>query len=237
MKHLLKKRENESHPGKAGNRGKRTPALLTEGAYEALVDMLRDGALSSGSFVTIPHLVEMLDFPLAAVREAVKRADAYGFLNVIPKRGVMIMDSGPETTRACLSLRAMFDMEGARRLIKSGADIPLKALRAAHEDMLERAQREMTPDLPRQAIRTDLSLHDALSAGLDTRLEAGLYDENRHRIAIIQNTRAFVPNRIVSAMEEHLAIIGALEARDAAAAAEAIRLHLQNTLQWWGVPD
>ncbi|UUP18972.1 GntR family transcriptional regulator [Nitratireductor thuwali] len=237
MKHLIEKRENEGRTGKAAARGGQAPALLARGAYDALVDMLRDGSLSSGSFATVPDLVEMLDFPLAAVREAVKRADACGFLNVIPKRGVMIMDAGPETTRACLSLRAMFDVEGARRLVKKGADMPLEALRAAHEDMLERAQREMTPDLPRQAIRTDLSLHDALSAGLDTRLEALLYDENRTRIAIIQNTRAFVPNRVVSAMEEHLAVISALETRDADAAADAIRLHLQNTLQWWGVPD
>ncbi|MCT7374088.1 GntR family transcriptional regulator [Chelativorans salis] len=237
MKHLPEKRENGSRLENTGKRKKASPDRLTQGAYNALVDRLRDGELSSGAFVTVPGLVEMLGFPLAAVREAVKRADAFGLLTVIPKRGVIVMDAGPETTRACLSLRALFDVEGARRLIKKGADLPLKALRADHEEMLERAQREMTPELPRQAIQTDLSLHDALSVGLDTWLEARLYDENRNRIAIIQNTRAFVPNRIVSAMEEHLAIIAALEARDGEAVAEAIRFHLQSTLQWWGVPE
>ncbi|MDZ5697799.1 GntR family transcriptional regulator [Chelativorans sp. M5D2P16] len=234
MKHLTEKREN-SGPG--GNTGKASPDLLAQRAYQALLDRLRDGELSSGAFVTVPELVEMLGFPLAAVREAVKRAGACGLLTVIPKRGVTIMDAGPETTRACLTLRALFDVEGARRLIGSGADMPLAALRAAHEDMLEKAQRAMTPDLPRQAIRIDLSLHDALSAGLDTWLEKQLYEENRNRIAIIQNSRAFLPPRIVSAMEEHLAIIAALEARDPDAAAERIRLHLKNTLHWWGVSD
>lgn len=237
MKHLSEKHENSGVVENAGKPGKEPRDLLAEIAYDALVGRLRDGALSSGAFVTVPGLVEMLGFPLAAVREAVKRADACGLLTVIPKRGVLIMDAGPETTRACMGLRAMFDAEGARRLIRSGADMPLKALRASHEDLLESACREMTPDLPRQAIEIDLSLHDAMSAGLGTWLETRLYEENRNRIAIIQNTRAFLPNRIVSAMEEHLSIIAALEARDADAAADAIRVHLQGTLQWWGVSD
>ncbi|MCR4268085.1 GntR family transcriptional regulator [Nitratireductor sp. ZSWI3] len=236
VNHLSGKRENGNRRRNTTEARKSSPDLLAQGAYDALIDRLRDGTLSSGAFHTVPGLVDLLAFPLAAVRDAVKRAEACGLLSVIPKRGVVIMDAGPETTRACLNLRAMFDVDGARRLIASGAEMPLAALRAAHEEMLHDARREMTPDLPRQAIRTDLSLHDALSAGLDTWLEKRLYEENRNRIAIIQNTRAFLPNRIASAMEEHLAIIAALEARDADGARDAIRFHLKNTLQWWGVP-
>ena len=93
----------------------------------------------------------------------------------------------------------------------------------------------MRPDLPKRAIATDLSLHDALSTGLDNPLLADVYRVNRDRIAIIQNTRPFLPDRIVSAMEEHLAIIDALARRDAEAAVAAIRLHYQTTLRWWGI--
>ena len=64
---------------------------------------------------------------------------------------------------------------------------------------------------------------------------ADAYRVNRDRIAIIQNTRPFLPDRIVSAMEEHLAIIDALARRDADAAVAAIRLHYQTTLRWWGI--
>ncbi len=216
---------------------KASPELLAQGAYGALVDRLRSGAPASGAFVTVPALVDMLGFPLAAVREAVKRAEACGLMTVIPKRGVMVMDAGPEMTRACMNLRALFDAEGARQIIQNGSDMKLEALRATHSDVLERARQALSPELPREAIQTDLSLHDALSAGLATPLEKRLYAENRDRIAIIQNTRAFLPNRIVSAMEEHMAIMDALEARDADAAAAAIREHLRNTLAWWGIAD
>ena len=93
----------------------------------------------------------------------------------------------------------------------------------------------MTPDLPRRAILTDLTLHDALATGLDNPLAAGAYQVNRDRIAVIQNTRPFLPDRIVPAMHEHLAIIDALERRDAEEAVAAIDAHYRTTLRWWGI--
>lgn len=209
--------------------------LATERAYDALVARLRDGTLQSSAFMSMPMLVEQLGLPLAAVREAVKRAESGGLVTVLPKRGVMIMDAGPETTRECLDLRAIFDCEGARRVIEKGIDVPLGALRTAHEKLRDAASANLTPDLPRRAMDTDLSLHDALSRGLGNRLAARLYAENRNRIAIIQNTRPFLSDRIVSAMDEHLEIIAALEARDADRAAAAILDHFHHTLRWWGV--
>jgi DNA-binding GntR family transcriptional regulator len=209
--------------------------LMAEQAYGRLIAMLRAGELAGGQFLSMPGLVAQLGFPLAATREAVKRADARGLVEVLPKRGVLVMSAGPKATRDCLDLRAILDQEGARRLVAGDDPLPLDALRASHEALLADARRDPGPDLPRRAVVTDLSLHDALASGLYNPLVAELYRVNRDRIAIIQNTRPFLPDRIVSAMEEHLAIIAALERRDADAAVAAIRHHFRNTLRWWGV--
>ena len=72
----------------------------------------------------------MLDLPLAATREAVKRADVNGLVRVLPKRGVLVMDASAKVTRDCMDLRALLDAEGARRLIAAGPTLPLAALRA-----------------------------------------------------------------------------------------------------------
>lgn len=209
--------------------------LMADRAYDLLIERLRSGRPGSGQFVSMPGLVDLLGLPLAAVREAVKRAEVHGLVEVLPKRGVMVMAAGPEITRHCMDLRALFDQEGARRLIKAGADLPLDDLRAAHAAMIAAARDEMTPDLPARAIATDLTLHEALATGLDNPLATDLYRVNRDRIAIIQNTRPFLPDRIVPAMQEHLAIIDALAARDTDAAIAAIRLHYRTTLRWWGI--
>jgi DNA-binding GntR family transcriptional regulator len=74
-----------------------------------------------------------------------------------------------------------------------------------------------------------------LAHGLAKPMLFAAYQVNRVRIAVIQNTRAFLPDRIAPAMEEHLAIIDALERREAEDAVSAIRLHSLATLRWWGI--
>lgn len=210
-------------------------ALMAEQAYGQLVARLRDGTLAAGQFVSMPGLVQLLDLPLAATREAVKRGEVNGLLRVLPKRGVMVMSADREATRHCMDMRAMFDQEGARRLLATGPGLPLAELRHAHLALIEDAERAMTPDLPRRAVVTDLSLHDALSTGLDNPLLSAAYRVNRDRIAVIQNTRPFVPDRIVPAMREHLAIMDALANGDADAAVAALAEHYRMTLRWWGI--
>jgi DNA-binding GntR family transcriptional regulator len=209
--------------------------LMADQAYDRLIGLLRGGAVAAGQFVSMPGLVELLDLPRAATREAVQRADVNGLVKVLPKRGVLVMDASPDETRDCMDLRAILDEEGARRLVRAGSDLPLRALRASHEALIEEAEHRMSPDLPARAIETDLSLHDVLSTGLSNRRAVAAYRVNRDRNAVIQTSRPFLPDSIVPAMREHLAIIDALERRDAEAAVAAIGLHYRMTLRWWGI--
>lgn len=208
---------------------------LADRAYRRLVACLRDGSLAAGAFVSVPELVERLDLPLAATREAVRQADANGLLRVVPKRGVMVMGASPGFIRDCMDLRRMLDAEGARRLVGAGVELPLADLRAVHVALIEEAERALTPGLPRRAALADLALHDALSAGLGNPLALAAYQVNRDRIAIVQNNRPVPPDRIVSAMHEHLAILEGLDQGDAKATVAAIDLHHRATLRWWGI--
>ena len=171
--------------------------LMADQAYDRLIAVLRDGRLASGQFVSMPGLVDLIDLPIAATREAVKRANVNGLVEVLPKRGVLVMEASATATRDCMDLRALLDQEGARRLVAAGTDIPLADLRASHEALIAAAEHKMTSDLPARAIRTDLTLHDALATGLVNPLAAEAYRVNRDRIAVIQNSRPFLPDRIV----------------------------------------
>lgn len=215
--------------------GETVTRLMSDEAYARLVAALRDGSLASGQFVSMPGLVELLDLPLAATREAVKRADVNGLVRILPKRGVLVMEASPKVTRDCIDLRTVLDAEGARRVVRNAGSLPLAELRASHETLIDEALARMTPELPARAILTDLSLHDALATGLANPITSEVYAVNRDRIAVVQNTRAFLPDRIVPAMQEHLGIIEALERRDADAAVRAIWIHARSTLRWWGI--
>lgn len=209
--------------------------LLADRAQTALWAALRTGKLRDGQFLSISQLVDILDFPISAVREAVKQASSQGLLVALPKRGIQVMEARPETIRECLDFRMVLDQEGARRRIIADNLSGLDGLRNRHEEMRNSAQIDPAKDLPPKAIEVDLSLHDYLAEGLGNSHLSAVYDANRLRIAIIQNSRPFLQDRIVSAMEEHLAIISAMENLDSEAATRAIKIHSDQTLRWWGV--
>ncbi len=209
--------------------------LLADKAQSALWDALRTGKLRDGQFLSMSQLVDILDCPLAAIREAVKQASSHGLLTTLPKRGVRVMEARPETIRECLDFRMALDQEGARRRISTGAFSGLKELRTQHIEMRDSAKNDSGKHLPPKAIEVDLSLHNFLAAGLGNSQLAACYDANRMRIAIIQNVRPFLQDRIVSAMEEHIAVIDALENSNVDGAVDAIQYHCEQTLRWWGV--
>lgn len=209
--------------------------LLADKAQRALWNALRTGKLRDGQFLSMAQLVEILDCPISAIREAVKQASSHGLLTTLPKRGVQVMEARPETIQECLDFRMVLDQEGARRRISGSALRGLKELRARHIETRDAAANNLASNLSSKAIEVDLSLHNFLAEGLEnSQLEAG-YDANRMRIAIIQNVRPFLQDRIVSAMEEHLAIIDALASGDVEAAVSAIQYHCEQTKRWWGV--
>lgn len=208
--------------------------LLADKAQQALWDALRTGTLRAGQFLSMTQLVDILDCPIAAIREAVKQASSHGLLSTLPKRGVQVMEARSETIRDCLDFRMVLDQEGARRRISENAFSGLNELRAQHIDLQDAARIDTGNGLPTKAIEVDLSLHSFMADGLSNSQLKSSYDANRMRIAIIQNARPFLQVRIVSAMDEHLAIIDALESRDTEAAVDAIRYHCEQTLRWWG---
>ena len=210
--------------------------MLNTQAQLSLTEALRRGDLRAGQFLSMPQLVGILGYPLAAVREAVRHAGASGWLDIIPKRGVQVLEARPETIRDTLDARMALDQEGARRRIAVAALDGLPDLRNSHQALLAEAMGQGEPELSSRAIGIDLSLHDYLADGLGNPLLRAAYEANRVRMAIFQRVRPFVQERIKSAMQEHLDIITALERRDAGAAVAAVAYHCERTRHWWGVP-
>ncbi|WP_417210181.1 GntR family transcriptional regulator [Antarctobacter sp.] len=208
---------------------------LADQAFDALLAALRSGRLAAGAFFSMPELSRALGYPIASIREATKLAAARGLLFILPKRGITVMDAGPENTRICMDMRAALEREGARRIILGGAAMPTGDLRRSHEELLRQALDRDPEATGKRAIDIDLSLHNALAAGLDNLYLQQAYAANRDRIAVIQQSRPFLQDRIVSAMQEHLEIIAAMEAGDLPRTIESIDVHLMQTLRWWGV--
>lgn len=209
--------------------------LLADKAFLALRELLTSGGLRAGQFVSMPDLVKMIGLPIAPVREAVKRAESVALVRILPKRGVAVMEATPALIRECFHLRTIFDQEGARQLVRRDAARNLEPLRASHQRILDAAREGVTPSLQREAMAIDWALHTALADALENDSAREIYERNRNRISVIQHSRPLLPDRIVPAMEEHLAIMDAIAGDDEERAAARVREHYRQTLRWWGI--
>lgn len=204
-------------------------------AFIALIQALRDGDLRSGSFISMPELSRQLGYPIAAIREATKLAEARSLLHILPKRGIAVMEADKDVTEHCLDMRAMLEREGARRIINYRMPFPARELRDSHKALLKHAQADSPKATTAAARIVDHKLHDVLGNALQNPFLCQMFKENCDRIAVIQNARPFLKARIVSAMEENLEIVAAIERRSLNRALIAINEHLAQTLRWLGV--
>ncbi|WP_323029087.1 GntR family transcriptional regulator [Castellaniella defragrans] len=213
--------------------------LLADQAFHAIKKLLLTGAVRAGQMVSISELVERSGYPLAPVREAVKHAEALGLVRILPKRGVLVIEPLPTIVEECFHLRYLMDQEGARILANRADRSDLRALRQAHAEVRDEAGVDVTPELQRRARDVDRELHRVLANALNNALAERIYDSNHDRITVLQLSRRFLPERIISAMDEHLDILDSILAGDEGNAMKAVRSHFVCTLRWWGVnaPD
>lgn len=219
-----------------GREQPRQKLLLADQAFLAFKALLFQGEVRAGQLVSVSELVERSGLPLAPVREAVKHAESVGLVQILPKRGVLIIEPTPDTIQACFHLRCMMDQEGARVLSTRPLIEMLEPLRDEHEAVRSKAsQGDMNLSLQRWAMRVDWKLHLALSAALDNRLAQRVYASNHDRITVLQLSRGFLPERVIPAMDEHLHIIDAILAGREEESMQAVRRHFAGTMRWWGV--
>jgi GntR family transcriptional regulator, rspAB operon transcriptional repressor len=220
---------------KSANRENSPGVLLGDQAYFTLKQLLTTGEIRAGEFMSIADLSARIGLPIAPIRDAVKKAEAMGLLQVLPKRGIIVLSGTPKLIDECFRLRAIFDQEGARLLARTKTNRDLHSLRARHVAVLTAARKNMSAQLQREALEVDWELHAQLSAAHRNDSVAAIYEQNRDKLAILQSSRPFLPDRLIPAMKEHLAIIDAIMEGDESKAAKLVGLHLTQSLRWWGI--
>lgn len=205
-------------------------------AYQGFTQQILSGGIRPGQFVSQRELMTLLDMPLGAVREMIPRLEAGGLVRTVPQRGLQIAHVDLKLIRNAFQLRAMIEREAVRHFVASVGRNELDAIAAAHESILERAMAESadSPDAPDaqlldDAQAVDWGLHDRMVDALGNEIVSEIYRVNSLRVRLIRLEQSVItPVRLVPAMREHLAFIGALQRRDADEAVALLEKHIQS---------
>jgi len=200
-------------------------------AYESFRRQILSAKIRPGQFVSQRELTRLLDLPLGAIREMIPRLEAARLIVTVPKRGLQIAPVDLKLIRNAFQVRNMVEREAVHHFLHSASDEELARIEALHLAILERANSaQPDPTLDADAQAVDWGLHDTMVDSIGNEILSEIYRVNSLHVRLIRLDAGLVrPMRIVPAMEEHLAFIAALRARDEDKAIKSISEHIERS--------
>lgn len=202
---------------------------LRDHAYSNFTAKLLAKDIRPGQFVSQRELVELTGMPLGAIREMIPRLEADGLIRTSPKRGLQVLSIDLDLIRNAFQLRRMIEAEAFAAFCETANDTDLERIAREHAAIQKEAQIDVTPERLNRAQRIDWAFHDHVVDHMQNRIISDIYRVNAIKIRLIRNADTrMLPELVVSVMEEHMAIVAALLARDRAATVAAIHAHIDS---------
>ncbi len=210
------------------------PTSLVEGVCQQLAELIRDGSSDKDRWLPAERsLAEQLGVSRTVVREATKRLEQQGMLDIQHGTGIKVVDKLHRPLNDSLSLLIPDVAERLQQLNETRLSIePDAAAFAAQRATMEQintmrriqSQLEMAPDNA-AAIEADIAFHHAV-ADASGNLIYRLILDSLAEIGIASRLRTIGRIGKKAAIEHHSQILSAIERRDATAACEAMRIHI-----------
>jgi len=201
----------------------RSEESVSQSVYRELFNRILTGELPPGSVVSEKQLADLLGVSRTPVHNAVLQLVKDGLVTQRANHRPVIGRVSEADVEEIFDMRRLLEGDAARRAASRMDRATLARLRAAADDLARNGQRAGA--LARWADFDDL-FHDAIAAACgSSRLAADIqrYRMVHHALNRLRMTEDLIPQ----ALQEHVAILSALEARDPERAAAAMDEHLR----------
>jgi DNA-binding GntR family transcriptional regulator len=207
------------------------PVTLRNLAYQGFRQQIIDARIRPGQFVSQRELVQLLEMPLAAVRELVPRLEAAGLIKAVPKRGLQIATVDMKLIRNAWQVRTMVEREAVIHFSRTASPETIAQQIVAHEAILERALRPQPDEaLEKDSQAVDWGLHDLMVDSIGNEILSEIYRVNSLHVRLIRyDADSMRPVQVVPAMREHLEFLQALASGDREGALEFMMAHIEKS--------
>lgn len=192
-----------------------------ERAYRRLYEAILSGELKPGTRLRENQIAEQLGISRTPVREALRRLETQGLLVHEAHKGMMIPTLDAQMVTELYLMREVLEGTAAALTAKHAAAAEIDTLK----DMLE-IDRGLT-DQPEQLARTNRLFHEVLYQGAHNRYLLRSLSALRQAKTLLGRTTLNLPGRAAASVEEHAAIVDAIEQSNSRAAEEAAKAHIR----------
>jgi DNA-binding GntR family transcriptional regulator len=211
------------------NGGQETENLVEELA-ERIRERIMTGEIPIGAQLRQAQLAAEFGVSRTPIREALRQLQTGGLITVVHNRGAVVRVPSPWEVRSAHEVRAELEGLAAERAATRITEQQIAQLRKANETMRKATERPRPPRQGAQAPTTVANdeihtiIHEAARNPWLARMISQInesFPRNVLSLVLAEDPQARRDN-----VDEHDAIINALEAHDKAAAREAMRRHV-----------
>lgn len=209
-----------------------TAPRLSEVAYERILEGLFARKVQVGAFLSQAELSELVDVPIAPLRDALRMLEAEGVLTIHPRSGIQFVRPGLELTRATYQFRSIIERAAVRVFAEQADEALLDDLTARHQTLIARIEAGgLAPDDLPQVDALEQVFHGSVIGIMQNPLIDIAYRRMINYLRLLRLDRKFTTPIILRTLKEHAEILTACTRRDADAAEAALQAHLQAAIQ------
>lgn len=213
--------------GVSGNTLQRMPlgsqggSSLGNSVYNELRQRIIDGDLKSGERLREVELASTLGVSRTPVREAIKRLESEGFASYVSSRGAIVAELTPDQAVELYAVREILEGAAARFAAQHASAAEIQLLR----DLLA-VQKDADGEAEEQS-KINRRFHQTIYRAAHNRYLLDILSRSQDYMVLLHKTTYNAPGRNETAYHEHIAIVEAIENRNAAGAEKAAREHIQ----------
>lgn len=205
---------------------------LSDLAYERVLEALFERRVQAGSFVSQGELSEIVDVPVAPLRDALRVLEAEGILAIHPRSGIQFVRPGFELTRSTYQFRSILERAAVRVFAEQGDEDLIEEIGKRHEALIASiAAKGLTAVDLVEMEELERVLHNAVIGILRNPLIDSSYRRMHNYLRLLRLDRKITAPVALRTLKEHVEIIEACRKRDADGAEAALDAHFQAAMQ------
>jgi DNA-binding GntR family transcriptional regulator len=205
---------------------------LSDLAYDRILEALFDRRVEAGAFVSQGELSEIVDVPVAPLRDALRVLEAEGILTIHPRSGIQFIRPGLELTRSTYQFRSIIERAAVRAYAEQGDETEIEEISRRHAALIEAiAATGLGGDELAEMELLEQLLHNAVIGILRNPLIDISYRRMHNYLRLLRLDRKLTAPVALRTLKEHVEIIEACKARDAMRAEAALDAHFQAAMQ------
>ncbi len=202
--------------------------MLRADVYDRLKERLFAGDLRSGQFISQRELATLLGATLNPVREAIRKLEAEGLINVYAQRGIQIVEADPKAINDAYEYRLLLETNALRHFAASATPDQISKVKAGIDRVLAAIARSPDDRAVRvRALDEDYKFHQDLIDFQRNQIISKHYRLNAARLRLFRLNIGEPLQRLDVAAKEHLEILDACLAGDPERAVSLLAQHVE----------